>query len=252
MGRLDRRVAFVTAAGGGIGGAIARRFAAEGAAVCCLDVNAETVGSTAAQIETAGGRAIACVCDVSDEAAVKSALDRTVASFGALHIVVNAAAASEPLADVVEMPLSTWQQVLAVNLTGIFIVCKHAIPHLRAASGGSIVNVASQLGSVVIRRRPAYVSTKGAVIQLSKSMAVDFAADNIRVNSLSPGATETTRLLARNSSMAAVREALIPRHPIGRLGQPEEIAAAALFLASDESSFVTGTDLIVDGGYTAI
>ena len=252
MGQLERRVAFVTAAGGGIGGAIARRFAAEGAAVCCVDIDADAVRRTAERIDKASGRAMACVCDVSDEGAVRSALDRAVASFGALNIVVNAAAASEPLGDVVEMPLSTWQQVLAVNLTGIFIVCKHAIPHLRAAGGGSIVNVASQLGSVVIRRRPAYVSTKGAVIQLSKSMAVDFAADKIRVNSLSPGATETSRLLARNPSMEAVREALIPRHPIGRLGQPEEIASAALFLASDESSFVTGSDLIVDGGYTAI
>ena len=150
------------------------------------------------------------------------------------------------------MPLETWQKVVDVNLTGMFLVCKHAIPHLQARGGGRIINISSTFGSVAWPQRPAYMATKAAVKQLSRSIALDFAKDNIRANSISPGATETNRLLARTPTMEQVRERMIPLHPIGRLGQPEDIAAAAVFLASDESSFVTGADLFVDGGFTAV
>ncbi len=252
MGALDGKVALVTAAGGGIAGAIARRFGAEGAAVCCVDIVAETVAQTAADIEAASGRAVARLCDVSDEQAVTQTSDDAVATFGGLDIVVNAAAASEPLHTVADMPLETWQKVLDVNLTGMFLVCKYAIPHMQAGGGGVFINISSTFGSVAWPRRPAYMSTKAAVKQLTRSIALDFAGDGIRANAISPGAIETNRLLARNASMDAVREKMVPRHPIGRLGQPEDIAAAALFLASDESSFMTGADMFVDGGFTAI
>jgi NAD(P)-dependent dehydrogenase (short-subunit alcohol dehydrogenase family) len=252
MGRLDNEVAFITAAGGGIAGATAVRFAAEGAAVACVDIDRAAAEAKARAIEANGGRALAIACDVSDEAAVKDAVERAAGAFGKLTIVMNAAAMSEQIGDVVELPTADWQRALAVNLTSYFLVCKYTVPHLRRAGGGSIINIASQLGSVVVRARPAYVTTKAAIIQLSRSMAVDFAKDNIRVNSLSPGAIETPRLLFRHKTMEGARAAMAHLHPIGRLGQPEEIADAALFLASRDSRFMTGSDLVVDGGYTAI
>jgi NAD(P)-dependent dehydrogenase (short-subunit alcohol dehydrogenase family) len=252
MGLLDGKAAFVTAAGGGIAGAIARRFAAEGAAVCCVDVNEETVSKTASDIEAAGGRAIARVCDVSDETAVKKTIDDAAAVFGKLDVVVNAAAASEPLHTVATMPLEVWQEVLDVNITGMFLVSKHAIPHMQAAGGGQFINISSTFGSIAWGQRPAYMATKGAVRQLTRSVALDFASDNIRANSILPGAIETNRLLARTSTMDKVRERMVPLHPIGRLGQPEDIANAAAFLASDQSSFMTGSDVLVDGGFTMV
>lgn len=252
-GQLEGKVAFVTAAGGAIAGAIARRFAAEGASVCCVDIIADKVSATAADINSRRpGQAAACVANVADEAAVERAVAEAVARFGRLDVVVNAAAASEAVGDVVEMPFSEWQRVIAVNLSSVFLVCKYTVPQLRAAGGGSIVNIASTFGHIVVPKRPGYTTTKAAVIQLTKSMAIDFAVDGIRVNCISPGAIETARLLDRHPSMEVVREKFIPKHPIGRLGKPEEIAAAALFLASSESAFMTASDLLVDGGYTAI
>ena len=252
MGRLDGKVAVVTAAAGGIAGASARRFAAEGASVLACDIDAEGAEKTAADIAAAGGTARARHCDVADPESAAAAVEAAVEAFGAIHVLMNGAAAREPVANVVDLPLADWEHAMRVNLTGIFLMCKYAIPRIAAAGGGSVINVASQLGSVVVPDRPAYVTSKAAVIQLSKSMALDFAKDNVRVNSLSPGATETGRLLAHYRTMEAVRRALVPLHPIGRLGQPEDLADAALFLASDESAFVTGHDLIVDGGYTAV
>jgi NAD(P)-dependent dehydrogenase (short-subunit alcohol dehydrogenase family) len=252
MGALDNRVAIVTAAGGGIAGAISRRFGAEGAAVCCVDIDEATVNRTARDIEAAGGRAIARLCDVSNETSVKAMVDDATAMLGRLDIVVNAAAAAEPLYTVASMPLETWQRVVDVNLTGMFLVCKHAIPHLRASGGGRIINISSTFGSVAWPKRPAYMATKAAVKQLTRSIAIDFAADGIRANTISPGAIETKRLLERTPTIEAVRKRMVPLHPIGRLGQPDDIANAALFLASEESSFMTGADMFVDGGFTAI
>jgi NAD(P)-dependent dehydrogenase (short-subunit alcohol dehydrogenase family) len=249
---LDGKAAFVTAAGGGIAGAIARRFGAEGAAVCCVDVVEETVSKTASDIEAAGGGAVARLCDVRDEAAVKKTIDEAAAVFGRLDVVVNAAAASEPLHTVATMPLETWQEVVDVNLTGMFLVAKHAIPHMQKAGGGQFINISSTFGAVAWPNRPAYMATKGAVRQLTRSIALDFAGDNIRANAILPGAIETSRLLARTATMEQVRERMVPLHPIGRLGQPEEIANAAAFLASDQSSFMTGSDMVVDGGFTMI
>ncbi len=252
MDRLAGKVAFVTAAGGGIAGAIARRFATEGAAVYCVDINDETVARTAAAITDRGDRATARACDVTDEPAVKDAVRDCVEQLGRLDVVVNAAAANEPNATVETMPLEIWNQVIDVNLTGMFVVCKYAIPHLRAAGGGAIINIASTFGHIAWPERPAYMASKGAVRQLTRSIALDFAADGIRANSISPGAIETDRLLLRTPTMEQVRERMVPLHPIGRLGQPDDIADAALYLASAQSSFVTGSDLLVDGGFTAV
>jgi len=252
MGRLDGKTAFITGAGGAIAGAIARRFATEGAAVMCVDVNTDAVARTAGSIGSAGGRAIARRCDVSKATDVKAAIDAAVEAFSRIDVLVNTAANNEPLGTTVELDEAKWNETLAVNLTGAFLVCKYGIPRLIEAGGGSIIIIASQLGHVVVPRRPAYVTTKAALIQLARSIALDHSKDRIRANTLSPGAIETNRLLVRYGDMEAARKALVPLHPIGRLGRPEEIANGALFLASDESSFMTGSDLVIDGGYTCI
>jgi|SRR5262245_13942992 len=252
MGRLDGKIAFITGAGGAIAGAIAQRFATEGAAVMCVDVNADAAARTAGSIASAGGRAIAQRCDVSKATDVKEAIDAAVEAFSRIDVLVNTAANNEPLGTTVELDEAKWNETLAVNLTGAFLVCKYGIPRLIEAGGGSIIIIASQLGHVVVPRRPAYVTTKAALIQLARSIALDHSKDRIRANTLSPGAIETNRLLVRYGDMEAARKALVPLHPIGRLGQPEDIANGALFLASDESSFMTGADLVIDGGYTCI
>ena len=251
MGRLDGKVAFVTAAGGAIAGATARLFGAEGASVACVDIVEENVQRTAADINEAGGKAIALTCDVTDDDAVKAAVDRSVSGFGTIDVLVNAAAYSEQRHRLADMPVDMWKNVIEVNLTGMFIVARHVIPQMQAAGGGSIINVSSIYGVVGAKERPAYCAAKGGVRMLSKSIAVDYAVDNIRANSIMPGPIETPRLLARNPSIEAVVERHGARLHMKRLGKPEEIAQTALFLASDEASFTSGADHFVDAAYTA-
>ncbi len=251
MGLLDGKVAFVTAAGGNIAGATARLFAEEGAAVACADVAEEDVRKTAADIEAAGGRAIAMVCDVTDEDAVKECIARTVAELGPLTTLFNAAAHSEQRFKVADMPVDMWRRTIDVDLTGMFIVCKYAIPEILKAGGGSIVNISSTYGKIAAAERPAYCSAKGGVRMLTKSIAVDYAADNIRCNSILPGPIEGPRMLQRNPSIEAVVARHGQRLHFKRLGQSIEIARTALFLASDESSYTNGADMAVDAGYTA-
>ncbi|HZT50392.1 MAG TPA: SDR family oxidoreductase, partial [Stellaceae bacterium] len=207
---------------------------------------------SAALIAAAGGRARAMRCDVARTDEVRAAVEAAAAGFGKLDTLVCVAATDDPLGNAVELDEADWNRALAVNVTGVFLACKHAIPRIIAAGGGSVVIVASQLGQVVTPRRPAYVTSKAALIQLARALAVDHAKDRVRVNTVSPGAIETDRLLRRYGTMDAVRAALAPLHPIGRLGRPEEIANGALFLASDEASFMTGADLVIDGGYTCV
>lgn len=252
MGRLDGKMAFVTAAGGAIAGATARLFGVEGAAVACIDIAEENVNKTAADIEAAGGSALPLVCDVTDEDAVKAAIGATVAAFGDLHIVFNAAAYADPLLPAEELDVETWRKTLDVDVTGMFIVSKYAIPHMKKAGGGSIINVSSIYGARTAKRRPAYSAAKAAVRLLTQSIAVDYADDNIRANSILPGPIETPRLLVASPNMDAVIDRHRPHLPAARLGQPEEIARTALFLASDEASFTSGADHYVDGGYAAI
>lgn len=250
--RLDGKPAIVVGAGNGIGRAIALTFAAAGAVVACLDVEEARAAETAEEIAGTGGLAHAFRCDVASETSVTEAVTATIAAVGAPRVLVNGAALNDPTATIVEMTPQWWNAVLAVNLTGAFLVSRAVIPHMAAAGGGSIIHIASQMGRVGAPGRAAYNATKGALIQLAKTMALDHAKDGIRTNTLSPGAIETRRLEYRWGDMAKAREMSAPLHPIGRLGQPDEIALAALYLASDASSFMTGSDLLIDGGYTAI
>lgn len=251
MGRLAGKVAFITGAGRGIGRAIAERFAAEGASVVIAELDAERAQPALEAIAGKGGEATAVACDLSDIRQAEAAVAQTVSQFGGLDIVVNNAAATTPLATVLEMTPEDWDLSIGVNLTGAFYICRAAIPHLAAGGGGSIINVASQLGSVGSRRRAAYCASKAALIQLSRCLALDHADQGIRVNSLSPGAVHTERLHGYFGGREGAERELGPLHPIGRIGEPDEIASAALFLASEDSKFMTGADLVVDGGYTA-
>ncbi len=251
-GRLSDKVAIVTGAGGGIGYAISAAFAAEGAKVLCADIDGERAAAAAAAIADAGGTAAAFECDVSRSASARTAVAAAVERFGALHILVNNAAVFPRKATIPGLEDAEWERALAVNIGGAFHMSKHAIPRIKAAGGGSIIHIASQMGRVGNPGDAAYCATKGALLTLAKGMALDHAGDGIRVNTLSPGGIATEQMVREFGDMAtAERDWGRARHPLGRLGRPEEIARAAVFLASEESSFMTGADLLVDGGYTA-
>ena len=251
-GRLEGKRALIVGGGGGIGGAIARRFYSEGASVGIVDVDQEAAERTIASLGDGGGVAFPLAIDIGSPEAARDAVDTVVENLGGLDITVHSAASRDPTATVEDMEFEHWNEALRVNLTSMFLLCKYATPHLRAAGGGVIINIASQLGSVVTPGRAGYHATKGAVIQLTKAIAIETAKDNIRAVTVSPGAVETNRLLARFNTTDKIRELMIPHHPIGRLAQPEDIAGAALFVASDDAAFMTGADLIIDGGYTAV
>ena len=249
---LKGKAALISGAGGGICRAIAVAFAEAGASVACADVDTASAEETARLVRAAGGEAIVRRCNVADEAEVSAVTRAAQAAFGRLDILVSGAAPHDPGGPVVDTPLSEWQMVVDINLTGAFLLSKAAIPYMIEGGGGSIIFIASQLGRVGSAGRAAYCATKGALIQLAKDIASDHAAQNIRCNALSPGAVETQRTLRRYNSFEAANETLGAKHLTGRLGKPEELAQAAVFLASDAASFVTGSDLLVDGGYTAI
>ena len=237
---LKGKCAVVTGAAGGIGSAIVRAFRDAGARVAGVDLDAGKIQAD-----------LALQCDVSAEHETRQAVERAAAELGGLHVVVSAAALLDASATVTELDFAAWNRVFAVNVGGAYLMSRWAIPHLARAGGGSIILVASQLGTVGTPGRVAYCASKGALVTMAKAMAADHAAQNIRVNALSPGAVETARML-RFGSMEKAREVLGPKHLVGRLGLPEEIAAAALFLASDASSFMTGANMLVDGGYNAV
>ncbi|MEQ8707707.1 MAG: SDR family oxidoreductase [Rhodospirillales bacterium] len=251
MGALAGRTAFVTGAARGIGFAIARRYAAEGAAVAIGDINPEGAGEAARKINDAGGKAIAVELDVSDETSGLMAVDAAVAAFGRLDILVNNAASITPTQSILELTPADWRRAIDINLTGAYLMCRAVLPAMRDRGNGVIINVASQLGSVGSKGRAPYCASKGALIQFTRVLALDHAAEGIRVVSLSPGAVVTERLLDFYDTPEGAQAALGPKHPIGRIGEPDEIAGAALFLASDDAAFMAGSDLVVDGGYIA-
>jgi NAD(P)-dependent dehydrogenase (short-subunit alcohol dehydrogenase family) len=250
--QLAGKAALISGAGGGICRAIAVAFAREGAAVACCDIDPEAAEQTAGLVEEAGRDSLSWACDVSSESETRAVADAVYEAFGRLDILVSGAAPLDPSGTVLDTKLADWQRVLDVNLTGAFLLSRAVLPHMIAGGGGSIIFIASQLGRVGSAGRAAYCATKGALIQLAKVMAIDHAGQNVRVNTLSPGAVETRRTLTRYGSFAAAKEQIGPKHLTGRLGRPDEIAGAAVFLASDAASFVTGSDLLADGGYTAI
>lgn len=249
---LKDRCCVVTGGGNGIGRTVALAFAEAGGLVACLDYDRAAAERTAGEIEAKGGKALGIGCDVSAEPEVKSAVERTVTALGPVRAMLHAAAPHDPNGTVLEMDPAEWNRVLSIQLTGAFLISRAVLPSMITAGGGSIILIASQLGRVGAARRPAYCAAKGALRQLAKAMAADHAAEGVRVNALSPGAVETARMPLRYGSMEAARERMGPKHLLNRLARPEEIAGAALFLAGDASSFITGTDLLVDGGYTAI
>ncbi|MEO7402997.1 MAG: SDR family oxidoreductase [Burkholderiales bacterium] len=249
---LVGKCAVITGAAQGIGRAMALEMANAGAAVACFDVELALAQATADAIKKAGGKAVAIQCDVSSESAVPLAVAEAHRALGKINVMAHAAAIREPSGTVLDFDLATWNKVYAVAVGGAFLMSKACIPYMKQAGGGSIILIASQLGSVGAANRPAYCSSKGANIQLAKVLAIDHAADGIRANSLSPGAVATERLVHRYGTMDEARRIGGPKHVLGRLGEPEELGRAAVFLASDASSFMTGADLLVDGGYNAV
>jgi NAD(P)-dependent dehydrogenase (short-subunit alcohol dehydrogenase family) len=248
---LKGKNAVVTGAGAGIGRAVALAFARAGAQVACIDLDAKAAEQTSRIAAKSGPRTIAVRCDVGIEDDVAAAAGKVLGEFKAAHVLVNGAAGYDPNGTVLDLSLSDWNRVMAVNVGGAFLMSRALLPAMIAAGGGSIIHIASQLGSVAAANRAVYCTSKGALIQLAKAMATDHAAQNVRVNTLSPGAVETERLVKHFGDMETARRISGPKHLLGRLGQPDEIAAAAVFLASYASSFMTGADLLVDGGYNA-
>jgi NAD(P)-dependent dehydrogenase (short-subunit alcohol dehydrogenase family) len=250
--RLDGKSAIVVGAANGIGRATALAFAAAGARVACADIEAPGAKTTAAEIEQGGGQALPVQLDVTDSASCRAAVAATVERFGGVDVLLYGAADNDRTATVLELDETAWDRVIRINLTGAFLMAKATIPAMIARGGGSVILIASQLGRVASPGRPAYCASKGALIQLAKVLAADHAAQGIRANTLSPGAIETRRMLHRWKTMDEARKVMAPKHLLGRLGQPDEIAQAALYLASDASRFMTGSDLLIDGGYTAV
>ena len=252
MARLAKKVAIITGAGGGVGRAAALRFADEGAAVAAVDVNPDTCAATVRMVE-AGGRAALCiVADVSVEADCARMVTTAEAEFGSLHVLFNNAGIFHPDdGDAVETTAAVWQETMAVNALGVFLGCKYGIPALRRAGGGAIINTASfvaRMGAAV--PQIAYTASKGAVLALTRELAVFHAREGIRVNALCPGPLQT-EMLASVLDTDAKRERRLTHIPMGRFGLVEEIAEAAVWLASDESSYTTGAEFMVDGGITA-
>jgi 2-keto-3-deoxy-L-fuconate dehydrogenase len=242
---LEGRVALVTGAGSGIGAAVVRRFAAAGASVVAADLDGSAAEQVAGEI---GSTVVPIQTDVRDEAAVVEAVSRAEAS-GGLEILVNVAGIGSTT-NVPETPLDVWEQVMAVNARGTFLCCKHAIPPMVERGKGAIVNVASVAGLVGLPNRAAYCASKGAVISLTRALAVDHVASGIRVNAVCPGTVDSPWVRRLVEEVGESLDALRARQPVGRLGTPEEIAEAIHYLASDAAAFVTGTAFVIDGGLT--
>lgn len=251
MGRVENKVAVVTGAALGIGQATALLLGQEGARVAVTDVLDGEGKLVADEINAAGGHAHYWHLDTSDEHSVEDALAAVAEMYGGIDVLVNNAGISGVSKPTDEITLEEWNRVIAINLTGVFLCTKHAIPYLRRRGGGSIVNLSSIYGLVGAPDAPPYHAAKGGVRLMSKTDALLYAGDNIRVNSVHPGFIWTPMVEHFLAEQGAPRSAIDDLHPIGHMGEPEDIAYGILYLASDESKFVTGSELVIDGGYTA-
>ncbi len=255
MGRVEGKIALVTGGGSGLGRAISEMLAREGARVAVTDIDEASAQATAVEIDSESpGAAMAIHHDVTEAVAWSAALDRTVAEFGGLHILVNNAGIAEG-GSIEDTDLETWRRVHAIDLDGVFLGCKLALPHIHAAGGGSIVNISSIAGIVAGHNTAAYNSAKAAVRHLTKSVALHCAKQGygIRCNSVHPAFVRTPILdgLVERFGEREAYAKLGRQIPLGRIGEPEEVAYGVLYLASDESSFMTGAELVLDGGLSA-
>jgi len=249
MSRLDGKVCVITGAGGGMGREAALLFSAEGASVCAADIDGDAAEQTASEARDAFAQQI----DVADEASVQRMMEATADRYGGIDVLYNNAGISpSDDASVLDTSVEAWDSVQAVNTKGVFLCCKHGIPHLQRRGGGSVINVASFVAIVgAATSQISYTASKGAVLSMTRELAVQFARENIRVNALCPGPVETPLLLSIFGDDPAALERRRAHWPTGRLAKPREVVNGALFLASDESSYVTGSTFLVDGGLTA-
>ena len=247
--RFSGKVAFITGGGSGIGRTTALAFAAEGASVAVVGIPEADVVETVRLIEEAGGRGLALACDVTQEGDVRAALDQTVEAFGRLDVAFNNAGVEQSKTPTAELSTDEWHRIIGVNLTGVFLCMKHEIPFMKA-EGGAIVNTSSGAGVIGIAGQAGYAAAKWGVIGMSKSAALENAAHNIRINVVCPGIIDTPMMDRFTGDTDAGRDAVIAMEPIGRMGRPEEIASAVLWLCSDLGSFTVGHALVIDGGQT--
>lgn len=257
MFRLDQKIAFVTGAGSGIGEQIARLYAQQGAHVVLADIRLDAAERVAGEIQSAGGNASVQQLDVAEESQARAAIEQVVAAESRLDILVNNAGISH-VGNILETSLEDWERVMHVNARGVFLCAREGVRQMLAQSpaGGVIINMSSVAATIGIDRRLPYCASKGAVLALTRSIAIDYATQGIRCNAICPGTVHTPFVegyLARHFAghEDEARQQLHARQPIGRMGRPDEIAYAALYLASDEAAFVTGSALVIDGGWTA-
>jgi NAD(P)-dependent dehydrogenase (short-subunit alcohol dehydrogenase family) len=248
--RFTGKVAFVTGAGAGIGRATALAFAAEGASVAVAGLPEDDVRETARLIEQDGGHALALTCDVTHEHGVKTALDRTVEAFGRLDLAFNNAGVEQSQTPTAELSTEEWARIIDTDLTGVFLCMKHEIP-LMTGQGGAIVNTSSGAGVIGIAGQAGYAAAKWGVIGLTKSAALEYVDAGIRINAVCPGIIDTPMMDRVTGGTDEGRDAMIGQEPVGRMGRPEEIASAVLWLCSDPGGFTVGHAFVVDGGQTA-